>query len=74
MQTLKPMYTQPLGIFAYDFRYQHIRIDKNGMVRLKSSVVGSIGLLVRKIRVTISLFFQTLFFTFTDPISRLDRL
>ena len=25
--------TQPLGIFAYDIRDQHIWIDKNGQVR-----------------------------------------
>ena len=35
------------GAFAYDFRNQHIRIDKSGQVRLKSWKTSWIGLLVR---------------------------
>ena len=35
------------AFFAYDFRDQHIRIDKNGQVAFKVPEVGSIGLLVK---------------------------
>ena len=36
------------GTFAYGFRDQHIRIDKNDQVRLKSWKTSWIGLLVRQ--------------------------
>ena len=56
IQTLKPTYREHVleGTFAYDFRDQHIRIDKSDQIRLKSWKTSWIGLLVRTKKSTVN--------------------